>query len=107
MLSFHSASPVLPFPSAPNESVSNLNVTRTPDDRTLVVTWDMADLQLPFGPVALYEVEYRDAQQTVSTAAHVQPEAPFLVIRDIANANDYEVRRNVYGRTAHAIHEKH
>ena len=94
---------ISPIPSAPNESVSNLNVTRTPDDRTIVVTWDMANLQLPLGPVALYEIEYRDAQQSVSTSAHVQPGAPFLVIRNITNANDYEVRPRVYVYTALAI----
>lgn len=95
MLSFHATSAILLFPSAPDKSVSNLNAKRTPDDQTLVVTWDIADLQLPLGPVALYEVEYRDVQQSVSTTAHVQPGASFLVIRNITNVNKYEVRQHV------------
>lgn len=69
-----------------------LKVQRSYDNKTLVVSWQPAILEPPLGPVALYEVQYRDAQQSVITTAHVQPETPFLVIRDVANANDYEVR---------------
>ena len=81
----------LPFVLAPVTTEFFLKVQRSYDNKTLVVSWQPAILEPPLGPVALYEVQYRDAQQSVITTAHVQPETPFLVIRDVANANDYEV----------------
>ena len=61
------------------------------DDMNLRVTWDAAQLQPPLGPVALYEVEYRDAQQLGSTTANVQHPLYHLIIHDVTNANDFEV----------------
>ena len=62
---------------------------RLKDD--VIVSWERADLTLPEGPVSLYLVEYRDAQQTSSNIVHVKPESSFVVLRDVSNANDYEV----------------
>ena len=74
------------------DSVHNLTVQRLDKDKnTLIVSWEKADLILPEGPVSHYIVEYRDAQQTLSNRAHVPPESSFLVLREVANANDYEV----------------
>lgn len=61
------------------------------DEKALNVSWKQANLTLPEGPVSLYLVEYRDAQQVLSNQAYVQPESSFLVLREVANANDYEV----------------
>ena len=73
----------------------DLKVERSYDNKTLVVSWKHAQLELPLGPVALYEVQYRDAQQSVITTVHVQPERPFLVVHDVANVNDYEVSKSL------------
>ena len=84
--------PYMYFPPVPSASVSGLKVQRLKDnDKILVVSWEAASLTPPVGPVALYEVQYRDAQQAVSNKAHVQPPSSSLVLRDVANANDYEV----------------
>lgn len=73
--------------------MSGLKVQRLKDDeKALVVSWERADLSLPEGPVSLYLVEYRDAQQALSNRAYVQPESSSLVLWEVANANDYEVR---------------
>ena len=103
-----------PVPSA---SVSGLKVQRLKDnDKILVVSWEAASLTPPVGPVALYEVQYRDAQQAVSNKAHVRPPSSSLVLRDVANANDYEVSwwcrckyfvLNVYTCTCQYFHILH
>lgn len=80
------------FLPAPNESVSGLKVQRLKDDeKALKVSWEQAILTLPEGPVSLYLVEYRDAQQSLSNRAYVQPKSSSLELREVANANDYEV----------------
>lgn len=83
---------IFSFHIAPKDSVYNLHVKRLENDKnTLIVSWEKADLTFPEGPVSHYVVEYRDAQQLLSNIVHVQPESSFLVLREVASANDYEV----------------
>jgi hypothetical protein len=87
---------------APALSVSNLTVQQYKDeDKALIVSWERANLTPPEGPVSHYLVEYRDAQQALSNTARVPPETPFLVLWDISNANDYEVRVAIYVEIQH------
>jgi hypothetical protein len=71
------------------------------EDKALIVSWERANLTPPEGPVSHYLVEYRDAQQALSNTARVPPETPFLVLWDISNANDYEVRVAIYVEIQH------
>ena len=81
-----------PFLPVPDESVSGLKVRRLKDDeKALIVSWEEANLTPPEGPVSLYLVEYRDAQQLLSNQVYVQPKSSSLELREVANANDYEV----------------
>ena len=77
--------------TAPAESVQDLMVKRL-NEKTLLVSWKRTDISLPDGPVSRYEVEYRDAQQVLSNKVYVQPDSTSLILREVANVNDYEVR---------------
>ena len=70
------------------------------EEKSLIASWDKAQLLLPEGPVSFYEVEYRDGEQGLSNKVHVQPDASFFIIHGVENGNKYEVSHHgvmIYG----------
>ena len=78
--------------AAPTDVLEITDVSRTIDNKTLVVYWKEVDLVLPLGPLAKYQLQYRDFQKDFFNSVFVDPRFNFFVIQNLENAATYEVR---------------
>jgi hypothetical protein len=75
-----------------------LNVTRTPDDKTLVAMWEMVITEPPVGVVTQYQIEYRETKEGNERPASIvfhSRQFNSLWVNNVINANSYEVRVRV------------
>lgn len=75
---------------APTNSVSGLTLEET-GGKSVKASWEEARLSLPEGPIARYQLEYRNGPDSLSNPAHVTPEQTFLTFYGIENADNFQV----------------
>ena len=68
--------------TAPSE-ITNLKVSRTKDNKTIIAEWDEPDVD-----VYEYEVQYRNSKRRSNTIVVF---STIAIIQDVEDANDYEV----------------
>ncbi|KAL5486418.1 hypothetical protein EMCRGX_G018890 [Ephydatia muelleri] len=80
------------FGTVPNATVQIFNVSRTQDNTTIVAYWQPLETTPPAGRVARYYVEYRDASKGTSNVVYVSSAYNYIVLQNLLDANNYEVR---------------
>ena len=71
--------------------VEGLAVFRTPNNKSLLATWNKFVSQLPTGEIVFYLVEYRNRGKDVSMAVRIAASYDFFSILEVENASAYEV----------------
>ena len=81
--------------AVPLDPVLNLEVFRTPNNKSLLAQWRKLETSLPDGRVAFYQVEYRNKGKDISMTAQIASTFDFFSILDVENASAYEVQSSV------------
>ena len=77
--------------TAPEDTVKQLSVSRTLDNKTIVVFWEPLVTTPPAGRVERYEVQYRNLGKELINTLRVNAQFNYFVIAPVEDANEYEV----------------
>ena len=77
--------------AVPVETVSNLAVSRTKNNKSLLAQWDKLVSQLPVGEIVIYQIEYRNKGKDIIMTARISATFDFFSILELEDASAYEV----------------
>ena len=78
--------------TVPVATVSNLAVSRTRNNKSLLAQWDKLESQLPVGEIVVYQVEYRNKGKDIVMTARISATFDFFSILELEDASAYEVQ---------------
>jgi intein/homing endonuclease len=73
------------------DTVSNLRVSRTKNDKSLVARWEKLVSELPVGEIVVYQIEYRNRGKDIIMTARISATFDFFSILELEDASAYEV----------------
>ena len=77
-------------------TVSNLAVSRTQNNKSLLAQWDKLESQLPVGEIAVYQVEYRNKGKDIVMTARISATFDYFSIFELEDASAYEVQSEIF-----------
>ena len=77
--------------AVPVETVSNLAVSRTKNNKSLLAQWDKLASELPVGEIVVYQIEYRNQGKDIIMTARISATFDFFSILELEDASSYEV----------------
>lgn len=77
--------------AVPVETVSNLAVSRTKNNKSLLAQWDKLVSELPVGEIVVYQIEYRNKGKDIIMTARISATFDFFSILELEDASAYEV----------------
>ena len=73
------------------DAVSNLEVSRTSNDKSLFAHWDKLESERPVGEIVVYQIEYRNKGKDIIMTARISATFDFFSILELEDASAYEV----------------
>ena len=77
--------------AVPMVTVSNLEVSRTQNNKSLLAQWEKLESERPVGEIVVYQIEYRNKGKDIIMTARIAATYDFFSILELEDASAYEV----------------